>query len=74
MVLICQKRFGVAKNLDKTGIVQAESGGFSIISRIDNVERYSVSIGDNENMPSYPFKHFSVAFLKFPNWSWDALF
>ena len=83
LVLTCRNRFKVAKNVDKTGIVQVESGEFSVISHTDNAIRYRVSFRNDENMPYctcsswkklyYPCKHFFPVFLKFPNWSWDAL-
>ena len=82
LVLTCLNRFEAAKNLDKTGIVQVESGEFSVISHTD-VIRYRVSFRNDENMPYctcfswkksyYPCKHFFAVFLKFPNWSWDTL-
>ena len=69
--------------MDKTGIVQIESGEFSVISHTDNAIRYRVSLGNDENMPYctcsswkksyYPCNHFSAVFLKFPNRSWDTL-
>ena len=69
--------------MDKTGIVQVESEEFSVISHTDNAIRYRVECGNDENMPHctcsswkksyYLCKHFFAVFLKFPNWSWDAL-
>ena len=69
--------------MDKTGIVQVESGEFSVISHTDNAIRYRVTFRNDKNMPYctcsswkksyYPCKHFFAVFLKFPNRSWDAL-
>ena len=69
--------------MDKTGIAQVESGEFSVIRHTDNAIRYRVSFANDENMPYctcssckksyYACKDFFAVFLKFTNWSWDAL-
>ena len=83
LVLTCLNNFEASKNVGKTGIVQVGSGEFSVISHTDSATRYRVSFRNDENMSYcicsswkksyYPCKHFFAAFMKFPNWSWDAL-
>ena len=51
MVLTCLNGFEGAKNVNKTGLVQAGSGDFSVISRTENATSYRVSFGTDEKSP-----------------------
>ena len=78
-----EDKTGITQDVYKTGITQIGSGEFSVISHIDNAMRYRISFRNDQNMPyctcsslkksDYPLKHFFTVFLKFPNWSRDAL-
>ena len=74
---------GITQDVDTIGITQIGSGEFSVISHIDNAMHYRMSFRNDKNMPyctcsswkksDYLCKHFFTVFLKFPNWSRDAL-